>query len=45
MPESPGAEKHDKEKDRRDSKKAKGVHAVKWWDSFIQGVIREIKRE
>lgn len=45
MPESPGAEKHDKEKDRRDSKKVKGVHAVKWWDSFIQGGIREIKHD
>ncbi|XP_012778524.3 rho GTPase-activating protein 12 isoform X6 [Maylandia zebra] len=33
MPESPGAEKHDKEKDRRDSKKAKAMKPSTTMDS------------
>lgn len=36
MPESPGAEKHDKEKDRRDSKKAKAMKPSTSMDSAEQ---------
>lgn len=35
MPDSPGAEKHDKEKEHRDSKKGRGLCGVQWYQTDI----------